>query len=65
MKPTGFSISQDKLYLSNNDGKLIVVKLDSGNISKIIKISKNIISKPFIYDNNLFIVKNGSIVQYN
>ena len=32
MKPTGFSISQDKLYLSNNDGKLIVVKLDSGNI---------------------------------
>ena len=65
LKPTGFSISQDKLYLSNNDGKLIVVKLDSGNISKIIKISKNIISKPFIYDNNLFIVKNGSIVQYN
>jgi len=65
LKPTGFSISQDKLYLSNNDGKLIVVKLDSGNISKIVKISKNIISKPFIYDNNLFIVKNGSIIQYN
>ncbi len=65
LKPIGFSISQDKLYLSNNDGKLIVIKLDSGNISKIIKISKNKISKPFIYDNNLFIVKNGSIIQYN
>ena len=32
---------------------------------KIEKVARDLISKPLIYDENLFIVKNGSITQYD
>ena len=64
IKPTGFSISQDKIYLSNNDGKLIILDLKTGNILKVEKISRNSMSKPFLFNNHLFMIKNGAVVQY-
>ncbi len=42
-----------------------MVKLISGNILKIEKVSRDLISKPYIYNGELFIVKNGSIVKYD
>ncbi len=65
LKPIGFSVGQNNLYLTNSDGTLIVVELTSGNILKIEKISRGLISKPYIYNEKLFIVKNGSIAQYD
>ena len=65
IKPTGFSIGENNLYLANSDGNLIIVNLNTGNLIKIEKISRHLISKPYIYNGNLFIVKNGSITQYN
>tara|TARA_B110000008_G_scaffold172669_1_gene172317 strand:- start:314 stop:1606 length:1293 start_codon:yes stop_codon:yes gene_type:complete len=62
--PTGFVIGSSQLYLSNNNGKMIVVDVSDGDILKIEKISGDFISKPFIFNNNLFVVKNGSIVKY-
>ena len=64
IKPTGFSISQDKIYIFNNDGKLIILELETGNVSKVEKIARNIMSKPILYNNHLFIIKNGAVVQY-
>tara|TARA_B100000287_G_scaffold431493_1_gene488848 strand:+ start:28 stop:1326 length:1299 start_codon:yes stop_codon:yes gene_type:complete len=64
IKPTGFSVSQNELYLSNNNGKLKVIELNSGNVIENIKISRDTISKPFIYKKNLFVIKNGAIIQY-
>ena len=63
--PIGFVIGNTNLYLTNTDGKIIVVDLISGNVSKIEKISGGISSKPFIFNQNLFLIRNGSIVQYN
>ena len=65
IKPIGFSIGNTNLYLTNNDGKMIIVDLNSGNVIDIQKISGNLVSKPFIHDRNLFVIKNGSIAQYN
>ena len=65
IEPTGFVIGQNKLYLSNSDGNLIIVELNSGKIFKIEKISRNLISEPYLYNGNLFIVKNGSVIQYD
>ncbi len=65
MKPIGFIIGQDKLYLSNSDGKIIVVNLISGKIKKIEKASREKLSEPFIHNDSLFLIKNGSIIQYN
>ena len=53
------------IYLTNSDGKLIVSDLISGKILSTKKISNGLLSKPFIFNENLFIIRNGSIIQYN
>ena len=65
VRPIGFSIGNNKLFLTNTDGKMIVVDLSLGKITKIEKVSRNLTSKPFIYNQNLFLIKNGSILQFN
>ena len=65
IKPVGFVIGNTNLYLTNTDGKMIVVDLSLGDIKKIEKISGDFVSKPFIVNENLFVIRNGSIVQYN
>ena len=66
IKPVGFVIGDRKLFLTNSDGKIIVADIEDGNINKIEKVSGGgLISEPFIFNNNLYIVKNGSIVRYN
>ena len=65
IKPVGIKVGQDKLYLSNSDGNILIIDLESGKILRIEKISRNQISKPFIYNESLFLIKNGSIIKYN
>ena len=65
IKPVGFVIGKTNLYLTNTDGKMIVADLSLGNIKKIEKISGDFISRPFIFNQNLFVIRNGSIIQYN
>ena len=63
--PVGFVIGYKKLYLTNSDGKMIIVDLQNGNVLKTEKVSSNLVSKPFIFNKNLFLIRNGSIIQYN
>ncbi len=63
--PVGFVIGGKNLFLTNSDGKMIVVGIEDGNIIKIEKVSGSLVSEPYIYNNNLYVVRNGSIVRYN
>ncbi len=65
IKPIGFVIGNEKLYLTNTDGKMIIADLSLGNIIETKKISSDFISYPFIHNKNLFIIRNGSIIQFN
>ena len=65
INPVGFVIGKTNLYLTNTDGKMIVADLSLGDVKKIEKISGDFISRPFIFNQNLFVIRNGSIVQYN
>ena len=65
IKPVGFSIGDTTLYLTNSDGKMILADLSIGNIKSIEKVSGDFVSRPFIFNKNLFIIRNGSIFQYN
>ena len=65
IKPIGFKIGNQKLYLTNNDGKILVVDLSTGKVVKTQKVSRETISKPFINNENLYIIKNGSIIKFN
>ena len=65
IKPVGFVIGNTNLYLTNTDGKMIVVDLNLGVVKRVEKVSGDFISRPFIVNDNIFVIKNGSIIQYN
>ena len=62
--PVGIVMGNKKLYLTNSDGKMIVVDLSLGDVLLIKKVPGGSLSEPYIFDNHLFIVRNGSIIQY-
>ena len=65
LKPIGFVIGNTNIYISNNDGKLIIANLSNGKVNFIEKIGGDTISEPFIVNQNLYVIKSGSIVRYN
>ena len=65
IKPTGFFVALNKIYLTNSDGKLIIINGNEGNILDTVKISGGKILQPFINENNLFLISNGSIIRFN
>ena len=65
VKPIGFVIGTRNLYLTNSDGKMNVIDLVTGASIYNIKVANNFISEPFIFNKNLFIIRKGSIIQYN
>jgi len=65
ISPTGLSIGKDFFYITNQNGELIKINLNIFKIEKVENISKGAISKPIIYNKRLYIVKNGSILEYN
>ena len=44
---------------------MIVAGIEDGKVIQIEKVSGGLISKPFIFNNNLYVVRNGSIVKYD
>ncbi len=63
IKPTGFLIAKNKIYLSLNNGKLIKADLATGLEENIIKISNSKISRPKVFRNKMFILKNNAIIK--
>ncbi len=63
--PVGFAIGDKNLFLTNTDGKMIIAGIEDGKIIKIEKVSSGLVSEPFIFNNNLYVVRNGSIIKYN
>ncbi len=63
--PVGFVIGDKNLFLTNSDGKMIIAGIEDGKIIKIEKVSGGLVSEPFIFNNNLYVVRNSSIIQYN
>ena len=63
--PVGFVVANKKIFLTNSDGKMIIASIEDGKIIDIEKVSGGLVSEPFIYNNNLYVIRNGSIAQYN
>jgi len=63
IKPVGFIIGIDKIFLSTDNGKLLVIDVLTGKTKSILKIDNNKISKPFISNKNLYLVKDDSIIK--
>jgi len=65
IKPTGFIIGNESIYLSTNNGRLLVVDINSGITKNILKIDSKKISRPAIFNKNLFIITDNSIIKLN
>ncbi len=63
IRPVGFVLGKEQIYLTTSNGRLIVIDILTGKSNQIIKIDNETISKPFILDKNLFIIKNNSITK--
>ena len=53
------------MYLSLNNGRLVVIDTSSGKPVDIIKIDNEKISRPYIVNNDMFIVKDNAIIKLN
>ncbi len=63
IKPIGFIIARNKIYLSLNNGKIIKIDIKTGNQENIFKINTSKISRPYIFDKNMYLIKNNAIVK--
>lgn len=65
IKPVGFIIGLKNIYLSTSNGKLLIIDIETGKTTSVLKISKNKISKPFIENKNMFLATDSSIIKLN
>ena len=63
IEPTGFIIGKKNIYLSNNIGRLSVIDIATGVTRNILKIDNKKISRPAIFNKNLYIISNNSIIK--
>ena len=61
--PVGFIVASENIYLTTNKGRLFVVDIETGKTKSIIKIDNNQISRPFILNKNLFLIKEDAIIK--
>ena len=65
ISPIGFVIGNKNLYLTNSNGQMIIASIELGDLIGVEKVSRGVVSVPFIFNNNLYVVSNGSILQFN
>ena len=63
IKPVGFIVGTNNIYLTTDNGRLIIIDILSGKSSLILKIDNEKISRPFILNKNLFIAKDNAIIK--
>ena len=54
-----------QLYISTNIGKLVIVDIKSGKVKKILNIDNDKISRAFVQKQDMFLVRNNSIIKLN
>ena len=65
IKPTGFIVGRNNIYLSTDHGRLLIINVNNGSTISMIKIVNKKISRPSVLNQNLFIVSDNSIIKLN
>ena len=63
ISPVGFIVAKNNIYLTTDNGRLFVIDTKIGKTKLIIKIDNNKISRPFILNRNMFLIKDDSIIK--
>jgi outer membrane protein assembly factor BamB len=65
IEPTGFVIGSNNIYLSTNNGRLLIVDISTGKTISVLKIDNDKILRPLINNQNLYTVKDKAIIKLN
>jgi len=63
IKPIGFVVGSKNIYLTTSNGRLIAIDISTGKPILMIKVDNKNISRPFILDKKLFIIKDSAIIK--
>ena len=61
--PTGFIIGKNFIYVSLSNGRLLKVSIEDGKTKNIIKIDGGKISRPYILNKTMYILRNDAIIK--
>ena len=61
--PSGFIVAKNYIYVTYDHGKLLKVNIENGKTEKIIKIDGDKISRPYILNKNMYILRDNAIVK--
>ena len=64
-QPTGFLVGKSYIYISTNNGRILVVNFEKGKIEKTLKLDNNRIQRPIYFNKSLYIAKDNSIIRLN
>ena len=63
IKPIGFVIGLKNIYLTTDNGRMLVIDIKTGKTNSILKIDNDKISRPFILNKDLFVIKDNAIIK--
>ena len=63
INPIGFVVGSKNIYLTTSNGRLIAIDISTGKPILMIKVDNKNISRPFILDKKLFIIKDNAIIK--
>jgi len=65
IKPIGFLVGLNDIFLTTNKGSLLVIDKLTGKTKSIFKFSKSKLSRPLSLNQNMFIIKDNAIIKLN
>ena len=64
-KPIGFLVGKFYIYLSTNNGRILIINFKEGKIEKMLKLDNNKLQRPIYFNRSLYIAKDNSIIKLN
>ena len=63
IKPEGFILARNKIYLSLNNGRLIKTDLATNNEERVYKLTNSKILRPNIFSDKMYLLKHNAIIK--
>ena len=64
-QPIGFLVGKFYIYISTNNGRILVINFKEGKIQKMLKLDNNKLQRPVYFNKSLYIAKDNSIIRLN
>ena len=63
IKPIGFIHAKNKIFLSLSNGSLVTINSSTGIQENVTKINNSKISRPYVLNNSMFLIKDNALAK--